>query len=477
MDSSTTSIVTALGAGSGVDMAKLAIDLSAARFAAQVQQLESRSELMETRISAASALKSQLSQLASALGDRIRTGDLAPKAAISNAAVASVSVAPGSSAKGSYSLEVTQLARGQVLASKSYAATDSLVGEGTLTVTFGTQSGSTFTADGSRNAIDISVSSTDTLSTLAAKINASGSGLTAYVANTASGAQLVTKGPEGAANAFTLTGSGASATGSPSAGAIDYVNWSPATDAGQRTQGALDAAFQFDGVAMTSHTNKVANLPEGLSLTLAATNPGAPATISFGSTDTGIKALMEDFAAALNDVTAQLKESANPQGGELGADPGARALKRMLRSLTTQIVTPGAAPGEASTLADLGLSFTREGTFRIDSDRLSKTLTDNPQAAAAMFTTGVHGVYATIDKLSRDAGSFGNPGSLGGSISRYEKRNAAIEEKLADIADKQAALREQMVKQFTAADRRVASSQSTLTFLRSQIDAWNAGRE
>ncbi|KLE31275.1 flagellar filament capping protein FliD [Aurantiacibacter luteus] len=485
MDSSTTSIVSALGAGSGVDMARLAADLSAARFAMQVQQLEARSEQMETRISAAAALKGQLSQLASALGDRIRTGDLAPRATISNPSVASASVTPGARPAGSFSLEVSQLAKGQVLASRAYPAAGSTVGEGLLTITFGTQSGTGFAADIARSPVEIAVTADDTLQTLAAKIGASGNGLVAYVAVTGTGAQLVVKGPEGAANGFTLTGSGASASGvdgsgnpvAPTAGNIDYLDWTPVTDAGRQTQVSRNAAFALDGVEMTSASNTVANLPGGLKLVLAGTNVGAPATISFAGKDAEIRSLMEDFAAALNDVTAQLRETADPQGGELGADPGARALKRMLRGLTGQIVMPGAAAGAPATLADLGLSFTRDGIFRVDGERLSRTLAEQPEAAAAMFTTGIYGLYATMDKLARDAGSFANPGSLGGSISRYEKRNAAIEDKLADIADKQAALREQMTRQFTAADRRVASSQSTLTFLRSQIDAWNSARD
>ena len=95
MDSSTSSIIGALGGGSGVDMMKLASDLSQARFAEQVNQLQKRSDLMETRISAASNLKNQLSQLVTALGDRVRGGDLAPVGTVAQPGVAQVSVASG----------------------------------------------------------------------------------------------------------------------------------------------------------------------------------------------------------------------------------------------------------------------------------------------------------------------------------------------------------------------------------------------
>ena len=482
MDSSTSSIIGALGGGSGVDMIKLASDLSAARFAMQIKQLEQRNELMETRLSSASALKNQLSQLANALGDRIRDGDLSPTASAANPSVASVSVAPGSKTGGTYSLEVTQLAASQTLTSKGFASADTLVGEGTLTLTFGTVQGSGFTADGSTAPVNISVSATDTLATLADKISASNSGVTAYVANTASGAQLVFKGAEGATNGFTVSGTGPSASGTDvlgnpnpaNAGNINYLNWSPASDTGQLKTTAQDAKYRFDGIDMTSETNTATGLPGGMTLTLTGTNTGSPTQIKFDPKNEAITTLMKDFVLALNDITGALAETANPLGGELGNDPGARTLKRRLSELASVVVMPNAAAGEPRTLGDLGLALNRDGTFRLDTARLEKALTETPTAAGEMFTTGLYGVYSTIDKLARNLGSSSDPGSLGGSIARYTRMQGDITERLSDIAEKQEALRSQLTKNFTLADKNIAMSNSTLSFLKSQIAVWNA---
>lgn len=475
METSTTStIISSLGGGSGVDMMKLASDLAEARFLPQVGQLESRSELLEAKISAASTLKNQLSQLASALGDRIRNGDLAPGANVANSAVASASVLTGSSPKGTYSLEVSQLAASQTLASKSYGTATDLVGEGQLTIRFGSISGATFTEDAGSTAAVIDVTATDTLADVAAKIRTSGSGLNAYVANTASGAKLVVKGEKGAEKAFVIEASGASASGgTAAAGNIDFLAWTPASDAGERTATAADAQLKFDGVDMTSPGNKVTDLPGGLVLTLSGTNEGAPTTISFAEKSKEITSMMGDFVAALNDIAGALAELAAPEGGDLGNDPGARALKRALANLSTQVIMPNAADGEPSTLADLGLARTRDGTFRLDSDRLKDTLSDNLPAASAMFTTGLFGVFATVDKMARDMGSSTNPGTLGGSITRYTGQLERMDERLAKIAEQQEEMRTRMVKQFAAVDRQVAASQSTLSFLKNQIAVWN----
>ncbi len=473
MDNPSSSILTALGGGSGIDMAKLATDLSTAKYAVQIEQLKSRNDLMETRISAAASLKSQLSQLASALGDRVRTGDLAPSATAANSSVARVSVVSGARGGGNYSLEVSQLAASQTLVGKPFAGSDSLVGEGTLTFDFGTVSGGGFTADGGHAPLSIDVTADDTLASVATKITAAGAGLSAYVIQGSSGAQLVVKGDAGAANGFTITGTGASASGgTPAAGSIDFLDWNPASDAGQLKATALDAKLRFDGVDMTSASNTVTGLPGGMSLTLTGTNPGAPTTISFDSKNAAITSLMTDLVAALNDVTGQLKETADPLGGELGNDSGARALKRELATLAGKVIMPNAPDGSPRTLGDLGLALNRDGTFRLDADRLKTTLAAAPDGASAMFTSGLYGVFATVDKLARTVGSTTDPGSLGGSIARYERQQSQIEERLKDISQQQEDLRAQLSKSLSWADRNVASSQSTLSFLKSQVAIW-----
>lgn len=135
---------------------------------------------------------------------------------------------------------------------------------------------------------------------------------------------------------------------------------------------------------------------------------------------------------------------------------------------------PGAAEGEPRTLADLGLSFTREGTFQLDTARLNATLAESPEAAAAMFTAGPFGVFATIDNLARENASRSSPGSLGASVLRYEAQVERSDERLERVAEQQEKLRERLTNSLVAAERSISTSQSTLTFLEQQIDIWNS---
>jgi flagellar hook-associated protein 2 len=472
--SSIGSIVTALGGGSGVDMVKLASDLAAAQFALRSDRLSAQGEQLAQQISTASSIKNSLSLLASSLGDRVRMGDLSSRPTVANAAVATASSPMGTLGSGTYSLEVLALARAQTLAGPAYAAASEVVGAGTLTLRFGTATAGSFTADAARDPVTIDISSGATLADVAAAINAKGAGVKAYVAQTDQGAQLVLKGAEGARNGFVLE-----ATETPGEEGLAALAWNPAAggDPARLTAASGDAAFKLDGLAMTSPGNDTGTVAPGLSLYLTGTNVGAATQVAFANPTGAIAGAMADLVSALNEVAGALRDATDPVGGDLARDPGARALQRAFSQLGSSIVMPNAAGGAPRTMSDLGLAIERDGTFRLDSAILQRTLQNDPAGVAAMFTPGLFGVFATFDKLARSASSTGNPGSLGGSIARYQSKSAAISEASAKLAEQQETLRANLVSRFAKADTRIGASKSTLSFLQAQIDAWNASRD
>ncbi|MBB4611822.1 flagellar filament capping protein FliD [Novosphingobium taihuense] len=465
--SATAQIVSALGGGSGINTAQLAEQLAAAQFASRLDQLTAKSDKLTAQISSASNLKSLMSTLSSSIGTLIRTGDLAVKPSISNSSVATVSkgTATGS---GTYSLEVTSLANAQKLVTPAYASSAATVGSGTLTLRFGTVSSGTFTADASRDQVDIAIPSGATLDDVAIAINSAKTGVTAYVANGTAGAQIVLKGQEGAANGFVIE-----TTPDVGGEALADLAWTPASAGTRLKSTASDAAYRIDGIDYTSKSNTVTDIVPGLNMKLTATNVGNPATISFSDPSSGITTAMTDLVDALNEVVSQLNTAMDKTSGELNNDPGARALRAALTGLTSTKIMPNAASGKPSSLADLGLTIERDGTFSLDSTRLSNTLKDSPQEAGAMWTTGVYGVYAAIDKIARAASST-TAISLGSSITRYTALQKTATDKASELTDKQEALRQQLVSRFAAMDTRVSNSQSTLTFLQAQIAAWNS---
>lgn len=472
MENQGSSIINALGVGNGIDFVQLASDLSEASFAGRRNNIEARNETLEARISSAALLRSSMLDLASALGDRVRNGDLAPTPNLGNPAVANVSTTSGIVPQGSYSLEVTQLAQGQTLASQSYGTGSDLVGAGTLNIRFGAVDGATFTQDPEQTALAIEVTADDTLSSLASKISTQSDGkLFAYVSEGTNGAQLIVKGEDGAQSGFVLEPTGAGGGAAP--GDLSYLAWNPASDAGELRQSANDALFSLDTVQMSSPSNTVTGLPEGIGLTLNQTNVGAPTTLSFNNDPGAITSVMNDLVAALNDIVGLLGQEASGIGATLSNDSGARELRRDLSALSSEVVMPSAAEGDPSTLADLGLRITREGTFELDTERLNATIEASPDGTAAMFTAGAFGVFATIDGLARENSLRSDPGSLGGSLERYQDQIERNDERLARIAEDQESLRSRLTRNLVAAQGTVTTSQSTLSFLQQQIDAFS----
>lgn len=465
--SATSSLISALGGGSGIDFGALATNLSAAQFAARKDQLAARSETLTAKVSAASNIKSMLLNLDTSFGTLVRSGELARNPTVANSAVANASLTGTTQPTGTFSLEVTQLASAQRLASAPYAASTSTVGSGTLTLRFGTVSGTTFTEDTSHAPANVTIAAGATLAEVASAINAANAGVTAYVANTVDGAQLVLRGQEGAASGFILE-----ATEDPADPGLSNLAWTPSTGSGTLLATAKDAAFKVDGLAMTSKSNTISEAIPGLKLNLTATNAGTPTTVSFNDPKDVIVSAMRDFTDALNQIMEEVNK-ATAIGGDLANDSGTRALRRSLSQLAGTVVMPNAT-GTARTLADLGLKTGRDGTFSFDADRFNATMAADQDGVVAMFTNGIHGVYATFDKLYRSATSTTDPGSLGSSITRYNKQLTQISEDQGELTEKQEDLRAQLVSRFAVTESRITASQSTLSFLQNQIKAWNS---
>ena len=451
-------------------MAGLANQLATAQFELRNKRLVQKSETLEQQISAASSIKNSLTLLASALGDRVRTGDLSPQPGVANTAIATASSPLGTTGKGSYTLEVLQLATSQTLSAPAVADAGAAVGTGTLTFRFGVTTASGFT-EGTAEAVTVDIAAGATLQDVANAINGQSMGVTAYVAQTSSGAQLVMKGAQGEQNGFVVDATG-------DAG-VTALGWNPSAggDPARLLATAGDASFRLDGLDMTSASNDTGQIAPGLALSLTGINPGAPTNITFADPSPNITSAMQDLVGALNEIIGDLNLVADPQGGELARDPGARALRSAFSRLGTTVVMPNAAEGAPRTLSDLGLAIERDGTFRLDTARLQETLERDPAGAAAMFTSGLYGVYSTIDKLARDASRSTDPGTLAGSIARYEKMSKEVSEDVAELAEKQEALRASLTTRFASAETRITASQSTLSFLKAQIEVWNSQKD
>ena len=116
-----------------------------------------------------------------------------------------------------------------------------------------------------------------------ATTGAAAAGVTAYVAQTTSGAQLVLKGQSGAKNGFVLE-----ATETPGDPGLANLAWTAGSSATRLKATSADAAYSIDGLQMTATSNTITDAIPGLNLSLAGTNTGSPTTITFSDPATAI---------------------------------------------------------------------------------------------------------------------------------------------------------------------------------------------
>lgn len=361
------SILNTLGAGSGIDTASLATNLTNATFATKESALSTKQTANTAQISELATLSSDIDTFSSALDTLISGGSLQSQPSSSDSSVLTATAQSGALIGGlSAQVVVKQIATSQSLVS-GYVASNATtaIGSGGLTLTTG--SGTfTVTLDSTNN----------TLAGIAKSINAAGAGLTATVITDSSGARLSIKGATGAANAFTI----APTSGSDAAlGAFAY----PQSGGTGMTlaQSSQDAIVNLDGVDVSRGSNTIGDLVTGVTLNLTKAAPGETVTLGATRPTAAITQAVSDFVSAYNTVYADIT-SALAVGGTFANNPSIRQMQRQLASLSSTTLSTAGGP---STLAELGVSTQNDGTLKLDSDQLTKQLTNYPDGVEAMF--------------------------------------------------------------------------------------------
>lgn len=430
-----------LGVGSGLDLETLVQGLMRVE-QKPLDALKQKLSSYNTRISAMGTLTSQLSALQtaaqgmkpSALQSALdKFGTYTGK--VGNESVAGATIGSGAQS-GSYTLEVTQLA----LAQKTRIDGDDITIGGQIDFTF---------ADSSK---DFSVTpSGSSLASVANAINQAGKGVTASIINGGvDGPQLVLTGEEGAANAFSVGGTGI-------------------TGLSVNVSASQDAKLKIDGIEVNSASNSVKGVIEGVTLELKSVNAGSPTTLSVTAAyDDKIKTALEGFVKSFNEVIGNIKtlgsyDSETQKAGTLNGHRVLRETQSELRGLVFQAGTTLDKDGESMMLSKLGITFQKDGKLELDSSKLAKAIGDDP-ATVANFVAEIGRRFDTgVNKLAGIGGTVQSASdSLKASVSSLEKRQTALEDRLASV---EARYR----KQFSALDVLVSSMNSTSSSLASQL--------
>ncbi|QIG78734.1 flagellar filament capping protein FliD [Stakelama tenebrarum] len=470
----TASIISTLGAGSGIDTKQLVSDLVDAQYAAQTAKYETNSEKLEAQISSVGELLSGITGFSNALKSRASDGSLTTQPTVSDSSILSVSAQSGAALKGlDTQIEVRQLASAQVSSSEVIADPQAHIGTGTLTLAFGTAE----VADGEMTgftpgatSVDIAIGEEDgSLQGIADAINAADAGVTASILTDADGARLVLKSATGAAQAFTLTAT--ETEGDEGLAALNVGVGATGTSIGTA---AADAIVAVDGVAVRRSTNSMGDLIPGVDIDLARASPGTLVKLGVRQPTAALSGIVSDFVDTFNEYLGMVREATDPSSGTLASDSAVRTLSRSLGGMTLQKLVPDAAPGVPSTLAEIGVATNRDGTLSIDAERLAAVLASNPQAVEKMFSASA-GLPKKLAEIA-DAAANAKTG-LAASETRFNDRQEELDESREKALADAETMRTRLTQQYAAMEARVASYRSTQDFLKQQVDAWNGAND
>lgn len=370
--SATSTILSSLGVGSGIDTTSLVNNLVAADRAPKDAALQARQDTNTAQISSLADVASGIDSFASALTTLVGGGTLFTQPSVSDTSILSASAIPGKPIGNlADQLEVVQLAQAQSLQSVAVADPTAAIGQGDLTLN--TAVGSfTVTIDASN----------DSLNGLATAINAKNAGVTAAVITDSSGSRLVLKGATGAANAFTLGVPAGTATG------LERFAYDPnATGGMSLAQSAQDAIVKLDGVQVNRATNSFSDLIAGVQIDLKHAAPGTQVSLGITRPTAAIEQAVNDFVAAYNEMQAVIAKATAAGGngqasGPLHNDLSVRQMQQQLAKLPSMTLN---SVGTVKTLAEIGVSTNRDGTLSVDTSRLETMLAQDPAGAEGLF--------------------------------------------------------------------------------------------
>lgn len=313
--------------------------------------------------------------------------------------------------QGSYKIEVSALAQGQKLVATGQTSSTASIGQGTLTLDFGTISGGTFdsvtgkytgasfNSNGSGvHSITID-SSNDSLQGIRDAINGAGIGVTASIVNDGSGTpyRLVLSSDDiGVSNSIKISVAESGAPGLAALLAHDPAGL-PAAQSMSETETAQDATLTVNGIAVTKSSNSISDVIEGVTFNLLKTTTAAT-TITVAHDSAATTTAVQSFVKAYNELNKTLSDltkydAATKKGGALQGDVTVLRLQSQLRSILNTPLSNTA--GVLTNFSQIGISFQRDGTLALDASKLSSAISSNFSDIASLFaTTG-----ATSDSL------------------------------------------------------------------------------
>ena len=437
--------ITASGLGSGIDVNGIVSQLVSIERRPIVKLQGQRVEL-QTKLSTVGQFKSMAAELQKTAKTLATASTYEGMSAASSdtsfftASVASVGAKP---AVGVYSVNISALAAGQsvVSASGQFSDPTKKPGAGTLKVTLGQWTGTTFTQKSETTPVDVTITADDTLATVRDKINAASAGVTATLITDTTGTRLsLQSSSTGAVNGFRITTVDDDGNHGDAAG-LSRLAYDPQNGINQMslTASSADAVATVNGIEVKSSSNTFNGVVQGLNIVakkVTTSGVGLTVTRNSGAAQNAVNA----FVKAYNDLVDLIKEQTkyDPEKKEAALFQGNNlivGINNQLKALTGQVTT---ASSTFSTLTSMGIELQRDGKLQVNSANLDKATANLDELKKAMTSTSTAanalGLATRFQKLTdtllgESNGTFTNISkSFNAKLTENQKQQQKIED-------------------------------------------------
>lgn len=453
--------IQSLGVGSGLDANSIITQLLAIE-RQPLARLQQTASGIQSEISAFGVVASRVDTLKSTVSTLASASTWTATSTKNTDASALKVTAANTANPVDLDIQVTTLARAQSTATATFASASAAIGASQdLTIGIGTWSGSSFTAS---SAITVNLLATDTLADVRDKINAAGANVTATILSDSAGSRLVIRSNStGASNAFRIT---STVSGSP----FSF------TDPTSFNQTAANLSATVNGATVTSTTNTLTNLVEGVTVTALKTTT-SPISVSVSKDLDGIKSKISNFVSAYNDLIGYLRQQtayneATKTGGTLQGDRLAVGLQSQIRSVVQDST---AASGVFERLSEVGIRLQKDGSLSIDSSTLDsglQNLTEVSELFSRDDALATNDGFAVRLKSLID-GLTGSSGTVTSKTEALRNRLSRNQDQQERMNDRLALTEARLKAQYTRLDEKMASLSGLGSYVSQQVQLLN----
>ncbi len=357
---------------------------------------------------------------------------------------ATVSVSAGADAQpGTVRIRTVAVARAEKLGGAVFADRDAAAGiAGELSI----------------NGRAVTINTTDSLSGIAASINAANSGSDAVGASAS-----VLRTPEGEYR-LVLTSATTGAAGisleDDGSGTLAALG----LDAPTVITAGADAQLEIDGALYTNASNTFEGILDGVSFT-ATYASDVEVEVDLSRDTAKAAEAAQQFVDALNALSKFVKGQTG--AAALAGNGSLRSMHGTLRGAMLDDVDIGG--GRSARLSAIGIEVDRYGEYSLDTKKFEDALRSDPYLVEGVLG-GESGIATrTLETADRYLG-YGD-GSIDGLVSQLEGRVPGIKNRIANLESRLEDRRAALVRRFAALEQSLAMAQSQSAWLSSQFTA------